>query len=863
VVTQREAQRDSRSTPGRTAPEPPAAGARSRRPLPRPIDGLFDLDVTVAPDGGLATPDRPDRSLTGADLAELVRRGGGAGRDVRLLVAAGDHNRPTIEAMAHDLGRDVLVAPSGSTLRPVAPGGDGADLVPVDVITGYPLDWIAVAPAAPRDTPQCWFDLVGGIVLTRTGTVIMPLPGGGLSFATRDDFVLRRTAAAALRPGHPGLVTVAIGNRSGEFVLGDYSGQSILCDGQALAAALAALPLYGCDLRMWLAWPEPPDDRVRLRHNLAELAAVTGATVWAPAEGGRADLLDGCRDLSAVGPDDRVTRWDAHGEPGQRLFRSDVDGRLVPAGGVAASRYPGVPLVSVLPAREREMRTWYERLRPDQRVLRADLAVLADGRVALRYRDDSLLAAGAGQLRQLLTEVGWSGGDLALLASVPEERTLGARRHLENLAADLGCAITVGERPELRFGTPAGPPAPSPALTPQAPAPSPALTAQAPSPEPPPALSPEPKLPAAEPAPAATPAPSTPAPVSTPPPSPSLSTPTPAAMPAPSAPSVGALPRRRPDPPRPVAPADPAGDPYPQVEEPAIASRFIDGPRLGPAARTAPPHGVAWLPAQPQVNQEEVDLFVACPGDPGQVVADGIASPYLLLLGHLDRDRLAARTGVEHLVQVTVAPGGAVDVSATEVVPPQALRAALADRDVYLLPAGWLDRARLVAAFRVAPGGWARPQLRFGGEPALLRCADASHGVPGLPVEVERWPRGRLRTTVTGYVLVGPGEVAGLGDGRRLYQRRPETVDGGWLLEVRVGRGRAIDVAATAERLAGLSSVRTRLPQIVTAGVEYLIPVASYPTVVIEHEYRGVGRAWQRVSSPGPRRLDTWVPATD
>jgi hypothetical protein len=767
--------------------------------MPRPIDGLFDLDVLLAPDGGLATPDQPDRSLTGADLANLVRHGGGAGLDVRLLVAAGEHNRTTVEAMARDLGRDVLVAPPGSALRPVAPGGDEADLVPVDVVTGYPLDWIAIAPAAPRDTPQCWFDLVGGVVLTRSGTVVLPLPGGGLSFATREDFVQRRTAAAALRPGHPGLVTVAVGVRSGEFVIGDYSGRAVRCGGQALAAALAALPLYGCDLRMWLAWPQSPEDRIRLRSNLADLAAVTGATVWAPAEGGRVSLLEGCRDLSAVGSDHRVDRWEAHGDPGGRLFQSDVDGRLVPTGGVAVSRYPGVPLVSVLPAREREMRDRYERLRPDQRVLRGDLAILADGRLALRYQDDSLLAAGARQLRQLLTASGWAeDGDLVLLTSVPEERTQGARRHLESLAVDLGCAITVGERPDLRYGTPAAPPPAPPAV----------------------AARPEPAAPAPEP--------------------------------------TAALPHRRPDRPRPAAPADPPGAPYPQVDEPTVTSRFIDGPRLGLAARSAAPHGIAWLPPQPQVNQEEVNLFVACPGDPGQVVAEGIPSPYLLLLGHLDRDRLAARAGVEHLVQVTVAPGGAVDVAATEVVPPRPLRAALADRDVYLLPAGWLDRVRLVAAFRVAPGGWARPQLRFAHEPALLRCADAAHGVPGLPGEVERWPRGRLRTTVTGYLLVGPDERAGLGDARRLYQRRPDPVDGGWLLEVRVGRGRAIDVAATAGHLAGLTSVRTRLPHLVAAGVEYLVPVASYPTVAVEHEYRGVGGAWQRVSSSGPRRLDTW-----
>jgi hypothetical protein len=291
-----------------------------------------------------------------------------------------------------------------------------------------------------------------------------------------------------------------------------------------------------------------------------------------------------------------------------------------------------------------------------------------------------------------------------------------------------------------------------------------------------------------------------------------------------------------------------------------LSSRFIDGPRLGPAARTAVPHGVAWLPPQPQVNQEECDLYLPLTTDPGQAVTDGIPSPSLFLLAHLDRNGLAAVPGVEHIVQVRVPPGGAIDVPATEVVPPRYLREPLADRDVYLLPAGWLDRARLVAAFRVGPGGQVRPQIQLGDAPVILRCAGASHGAPGLPNEVERWPRGRLRSSVTAFIVVDPNDPAGLGQGQRLYQRRPDVVEGARLLQIRLERGRAIDVAATAEALAGFPAVRTSLSRLVADGVDFLIPPASYARVAVDNEFRGVGGAWRRVGPRAPRPLDLWRP---
>ena len=369
-------------------------------------------------------------------------------------------------------------------------------------------------------------------------------------------------AAATLRPGHQGLTTVAVDICAGQFVIGDYDGRTTLGDGQRLAAVLSALPLYRANLRLWLAWPEPSIERRRLRRNLTELADVTGATVWAPRESGWAEVLDGCRDLGAIGSQGDPLGWVAFGPPGP--FVSDVDGRLVPTGGVQSSRYPGVPLVSVLPIREAEVADRYARMRPAKRVFRCDLAVLGDGRLATRYADGTLLAVGARQLALLLRESDWSGNDIVLVSAVAPERASGARQHLACLAEALGCAITLSE--PLRTTTTA-------------------------TGERDPAASELDAL----------------------------------------VPRDGAY----------APPVRPDGD-FGGID--MLASRFIDGPRLTRAARDGVPHGVSWLPARPQVNDEEFDLYVECSADPNCAAAEGVPSSALFLVGHLDRDRLSIRT---------------------------------------------------------------------------------------------------------------------------------------------------------------------------------------------------------------------------
>src|SRR4029453_17902957 len=94
----------------------------------------------------------------------------------------------------------------------------GAEPVPVDRASGAVVDWVLLQPPALATSLPGWFDLAGGLVLPRSGLATLPLPGG-LEFANRDDFVVRRAAAARLGAGHPRLVTVAAAIRDGAFRL--------------------------------------------------------------------------------------------------------------------------------------------------------------------------------------------------------------------------------------------------------------------------------------------------------------------------------------------------------------------------------------------------------------------------------------------------------------------------------------------------------------------------------------------------------------------------------------------------------------------------------------------------------------------
>jgi hypothetical protein len=816
--------------------------------LVRRVHGLFDLAVVVARDGGLSTPDQAGRSMDGAELAQVVRDRGGEGQDVRVLVAAEEHALAALVALASHLGRDVLACPAGSEPH-VLPSVNSAgastpgDIVPVDLVSGRPVGWTVIRPDGAAGPG--WYEVSDGTVTERTGLVVVALPGGGVALATRDTFVRRRSEAAELGSGHPNLVTVAVDVRSGDFVVGDYSGRSISCDGRALAVALAAVPLDGRDVRMWLRWPEVDEERRRLRRGLLDLAEMIGTDVWAPVEGSRVEILEGCRDLGVVAPDGRPGRWKRVSDGGGGRFESDVDGRLVPVGGVVSAAGVGYCSVDAPPAGPglaslAPASTGPANVDGRKSAGRLDLAVLADGRLALRYRDGVLLAAGSRQVVAMLRRAGWPGGDVTLLPGVDGDRAAHARRHAEVLGAAILQGVANGEQRPVSF----------PDSAQVRPAPISPATGAAPSgllgwcwgaqaqpiavPEPPSAAD----IRAAAKALAAVRA---------------LEDAYAWADAAAGRAAAGSSPAR-------VAPARSAADVIEPLDQPP--SRFIDGPRIGPAARRGARHGLSWLPAQPQVNQEECDLFVWCSAAPERAARDGVPGLHLFLLAHLDRDRLASKMEGGWVLRVRVGPGAAVDVAASDSIPPPEAPAELSDPDTYLLPPGWLDRCRIVSAYRVGPDGKLAKEYPLAGEAELtIRSEGGWHGVPGIPDEVERWPAGRVRSAVTRLIAVNGAAPDPLGTWQRLHQHRPPAVAEHRLLQVRVERHRSIDVAATLASLAGLTSVRTHLRRLADEGVDFLLPVASYPHVTVTHEFHSRNGRWQPISRSTSRTLDTWTPA--
>ncbi|MFI5838808.1 hypothetical protein ACIA8K_03705 [Catenuloplanes sp. NPDC051500] len=335
----------------------------------RRLAGLHDVPLLPLPTGGLATPDLPDTPLTGRRLADLIRRASGPSDDIRILTADGAGHRALFREVAGLLGRDVLTTPDGARLDPW-PGEDEApDAAAVDRLTGEPVAWEIIQPP-DLDTPlHSWFDAGDGVVRPRAGVVALALPDG-VALATRADFVTRRAAAYRLREGHPHLATIAVTVRSGAFVVGDYRGSQRVREGRHLASVLGDLPLYGCDLRLWLTWPAEAAERDRLLDNVAQLAETTGATVWTPPAGGAVELLGDRHDLRALGRTGEPGVWQCHRPkraPGEPAFRSDPDGRLMPAAAritVAATPAPAavpparaaVPPVTAVPPAEATVR---------------------------------------------------------------------------------------------------------------------------------------------------------------------------------------------------------------------------------------------------------------------------------------------------------------------------------------------------------------------------------------------------------------------------------------------------------------------------------------------------------------------------
>ncbi|MFF5179749.1 hypothetical protein ACFY2Q_17145 [Micromonospora sp. NPDC000316] len=285
----------------------------------RRVAGLFDLWLAPGPKGRLMVPTDPNRMLDARSIADLVRRTGDAGDDIRILTDDGARHVDLFTEVAGLLGHDVLISPEGTDIRHTAPRVNGADAgtagplhaVPLHRVTRQPMDWLVLQPPDLATHLPGWFALDEGLVRPRTGVVRLPL-ADGLALATRADFVARRATAHRLGLVSEGIVTVAVTARADGFLVGTYSGTQGVHSGRQLAALVGDLPLYGADLRLWLTWPSDADEQARLAEQTIELAETTGATVWTPPPGGRAELIDDHRDLRALDAAGAVAPWRAY-----------------------------------------------------------------------------------------------------------------------------------------------------------------------------------------------------------------------------------------------------------------------------------------------------------------------------------------------------------------------------------------------------------------------------------------------------------------------------------------------------------------------------------------------------------------------
>jgi hypothetical protein len=347
----------------------------------RRVPGLFDLNLEPHADEGVMVPSEPDVALSARDLADLVRRSAEPADDVRVLMHDGAAHRALFTEVAGRLSRDVLVTPDGAEVRHRR-RGDGDELldaVAVDRVTRQPVDWVLLQPPDLATALPGWNDLEHGMVRPRHGTVALPLPDG-VALATRADFVTRRAAAYRLRSGSLGLATVAVTVRGGDFLVGDYAGRQDVRTGHEIAAILADLPLYGCDVRLWLTWPSDPAEQARLAANAAQLATAVGAVVWTPPTGGAVELLDNELDLRAVDRTGMPAAWRGFPpaeHPADPGFRSSPTGRLVPVAVAEAARVHTAPRPESPPAHPTRGRHPHDRRTRDENAL-PGAAPLAD-----------------------------------------------------------------------------------------------------------------------------------------------------------------------------------------------------------------------------------------------------------------------------------------------------------------------------------------------------------------------------------------------------------------------------------------------------------------------------------------------------
>jgi hypothetical protein len=292
--------------------------------------------------------------------------------------------------------------------------------------------------------------------------------------------------------------------------------------------------------------------------------------------------------------------------------------------------------------------------------------------------------------------------------------------------------------------------------------------------------------------------------------------------------------------------AEPDVDPHEEIFGPdptrtgewAAAAMFLARPHLEKTTRRSRPHGLAWLPDIVQANDSTFELFVGSHWSPDRVADQGFPSSRLFLVGHLG----AQSTNAAHSVRVRVEPQGAVDLLACGIEPPSELGLHFDAADAYVLPAGWLDRCRII----LDDDGSTTYR------PVSLRCCGGSHGIDGLPEEVSWGPRGWRKSPVV-YAFLTDYDTAAK-SGLRLYRNKPAT-NAGRLVELRVGPGLAIDIADSEAKIKGFPSVRTILPELRAGGVDMQLPPSAFAEVKVTGAFIADGHQWKPTGPARPSNL--------
>jgi len=150
--------------------------------------------------------------------------------------------------------------------------------------------------------------------------------------------------------------------------------------------------------------------------------------------------------------------------------------------------------------------------------------------------------------------------------------------------------------------------------------------------------------------------------------------------------------------------------------------------------------------------------------------------------------------------------------------------------DAYVLPAAWLDRCRIL----LDDGSGASV-------PAAIWCSGAGHGIDGLPDTEHTWPRA-VRGSIRAYARV-PEPDAAVG-WVSLFRGLPRASHGR-VVELMIGKGRAIDLVRLSAQLATLPAVRTIVPDLRAQGVRLLLPNGEFERTLATRVYEADGGRWR------------------